>query len=511
MKNAYIIFFAFVLPCQAESVDDVKQPFTLLNAIDTAIEHNTNLLIAKAQIDTQEGTLQVARSFFDPSITANLSGSRDTNFDLRDLGSISGYEGDVDYSAQYGLTLNKPLLLGGNIAFDIQMLREEPIFTGTNVLGYQSEVGVSLNLALLRGGGVDFNSSQIRQSEMEVKATENDLVHAISSVIRDVTQFYWFYLSKLKILDIQENAVKRTQQQLDDTQRLVDRDERPRSDLEQIKALLATRKGDLALLKQAKQRAQQDLAILLGIPFQQFNRLEYLADDFPETQLVDLSEELKLVEMAKDMRWDLQAMHDRIKGSKILLDAAKNGMLPRFDLSLFVGYRGLDVGGSNESAAITAFGERVTGPNASVGLTYEWNFQRNRARGNIVSANAIYQQGLYQRDFLIRSISSEVSLAWNALKRFEIQLNYALSALQSVRLALANEQVKLSRGMATVLDTIVLENQLIDAEKNTIAIQTQFANAIVELRFQSGLLIEQVTDTVRVSLNTVTTPPSVHP
>lgn len=508
-KNQILLCVAFVLQCSAGPSLGNGKPFTLLSAIDTAVEYNTSLLVANAQIDTRSGNLQVERGFFDPAITAAVSGDTSQDFNIKDVFSISGFQGKRADSAQYGISLNKPLLLGGNIAFDVQMLRDDPFFAGTNITGYQSKIGMRLNLALLRGAGIDYNSAQIRQAEQELKATQNDLVHTISAIVRDVTQAYWRYLAAARTLVIQQNAVQRSQRQLDETQRLVDKDERPAADLEQIKALLATRKADFAAVEQAQQRAQQDLGVLLGIPFDQFNTLTQPADDFPETDLNYMTAEPKLVDLAKDMRWDLQALHDRVEGSKILLDAAQNGMLPRLDLSLFTGYRGLDITGS-ERAAVTAYGERIAGPDISVGLNYEWNINRNKARGTILSANAIFQQGLYQQDFLSRTISSEVSLAWNSLNRAKSQLNYAKAAMENLRLAVDNEQKKLSRGMATVLDTIVLENQLIDAEKRYVLAHEQFADSVVELRFQSGLIIEQATDTVQVDRRAVTTPPTIN-
>lgn len=486
------------------------EDFSLLKALDKAVEYNTNLLIANAQIDSQSGKLKVQQSFFDPSITANVAGNRSQDYDIQDVGLVKGFQGDAVDSARYGVSLKKPLLWGGDIGFEAQMVRDNPLFSGTDITSYQSQIGVRLNLALLRGAGVDVNSAQIRQAEQELKATENDLLHTISAIVRDVTQAYWGYLATTKTLAIQQNAVQRSEQQLSDTQLLVERDERPAADLEQIKALLASRKADLASVEQAQQRAKQDLGVLLGIPFMEFSVLTEPADDFPSDDLARITVEPELIDQAKNMRWDLQALNDRIEGSKILSDAAQNGMLPRLDLSLFAGYRGLDITG-NENAAVTAFGNRVAGPDVSVGLTYEWNFYRNQAQGTIQSADALYRQGLFQRDLLMRSISSEVSLAWNALIRAKSQLSYSKEAMERLRVALSNEKKKLSRGMSTVLDTIVLENQLIDAEKRYVAFQQLFANAIVELRFQSGLIVDMAADTLRVDIKAVTVPPGNFP
>ena len=487
-----------------------ERPFTLLTAVDTAIEYNTNLLIAKAQIDTRSGSLQVARGVFDPAIIISTGGSIKKNYDISDVAVVSGFQGETEYNAQYSLSLSKPLLLGGSIAFDVQMLRDDPIFTGANTLGYQSEVAIQLNLALLRGAGTEFNSAQIRQAERELKATQNDLVHILSAIVNDVTKAYWRYRAATKILAIQQEAVQRTEQQLKDMQRLIELDERPSADLNQIVALLAARKVDLAIVEQTQQRTKQDLGVLIGVPFAKFSTLTTPSDYFPISSIDDLSTEVILIEVAKASRFDLVALHERIIASKISLDAAQNGMLPRLDLSLSLGYRGLDITGK-ESAAITAFASRAAGPNVALNLSYQWDINRNQAQGAIVSANAVYQQGLYQQEFLIRSISSEVSLARNALLRTQSQLDNAHSAMKKIQVALADEQKKLNRGMATVLDIIVLESQLLDAEKRYIGVQELFADSIVELRFQSGTIIEQVNSTARVNRVAITTPPTFNP
>ena len=325
------------MSCAATSTLDGDRALTLVKAIDIAVEHNTDKLIAEAQMQSQSGSLQVQRSFFAPSIRAGMNGSRSQNYDVSDIVSVSGYRGEAVDSAQYAVSLSKPLLLGGSISIDAQMIRDDPIFTGARYHGYQSEIGLRLNLALLRGAGTDVNSAQIRQAEQEVRATQDDFLHTLSAIVRDVSQAYWNYVAATRTLTIQNNAIERTQRQLDDTQLLVEWDERPAADLEQIKALLESRRVDLAAAEQSWQRAQQDLGLLMGIPFVQFSNLSQPADDFPEDVFDGLTLESKLIELAKDTRWDLQALNERIEGSKILLDAAQNGMLPRLDLSLFAG------------------------------------------------------------------------------------------------------------------------------------------------------------------------------
>jgi outer membrane protein len=481
---------------------------TLVGAIETALRHNTDLLVARSQVTNRRGALQSAEGVFDPSLSLALSDSRVNDFDLRDeIGvSISGYSGTTTITDQYAGALSKPLRFGGDISVSVDMTRTDPLIG--NVGGYQGNLGVTLNVNLLRGSGTDVNTGAIRRAEKELEATRYDLVRAASATVRDVALAYWRYLTASRSLSIRREAEERARQQLDEMKELVARDERPSADLEQLYASAASRTLDRVAAEQNLLEARQRLGLLLGIPFEELAALDEPVDDFPPSIDGRLQPVVELITMAGQNRRDLRAARMRVEGARIFLNTERDALKPRLDLSLGVSYKGLDVPGSG-SSWVDSYGKRNEGLDTGVSLTYEWTFDQNDAKGRVSSASAVHQQGLYRLQLLTRSIDSEIDLAWNALQRAASQLEQGRSAMERLRTALNNERKKLRLGMATVLDTVVVEAQYTDAQLRYVSLYEIYADALVELRHRAGLLVQGDTSSYRVDYASITTAPTV--
>jgi outer membrane protein TolC len=92
---------------------------------------------------------------------------------------------------------------------------------------------------------------------------------------------------------------------------------------------------------------------------------------------------------------------------------------------------------------------------------------------------------------LQRNIELNISNALNNLNNSVLVLEKAKEALDSYKEAFNNEQVKFQTGLTTILSLILFQERLTSSELQYLQAYQQFANAIVNLRHETGTLILQ--------------------
>ena len=124
-------------------------------------------------------------------------------------------------------------------------------------------------------------------------------------------------------------------------------------------------------------------------------------------------------------------------------------------------------------------------------MTFTFPVNNNLAKGNYAKSLVALNDQKISNDNLQRNIELNISNAINTLDNSVVVLERAKEALNSYKDAFNNEQVKLQAGLTTILNVILFQERLTSSELEYLQAYQQFANAIINLRHETGTLISQ--------------------
>jgi outer membrane protein TolC len=147
---------------------------------------------------------------------------------------------------------------------------------------------------------------------------------------------------------------------------------------------------------------------------------------------------------------------------------------------------------------------RPSGPNFTLGLGWSFSRENNSALGRLARSRSQLTQARIETGDLARTIQSNVAVAYDALRRSVEKLAAAREAAAAYRGAV-QDQADLARlGVATILDLINTEDRLTNALLDELGAEQNYALAVTQLRYQTGLLLNAQDD---VDMTTLTTMP----
>ena len=186
-------------------------------------------------------------------------------------------------------------------------------------------------------------------------------------------------------------------------------------------------------------------------------------------------------------RADLASANRQREAAQVLSRAARLGRRHRLDLSIGVGYTGLD-GGTGARQFVSPVVTNVNGLNASASLRYDLPVGNRRERGAHAQAEATVTAALLGERDLMRQIALDVDLAYQELTAYREALSLVEQAVAYHRQALASERARFEQGFSTLFNVLLFQDRLTLAEANRIAAHLRVAQSLAQLRFETGLL-----------------------
>lgn len=473
-----------VVGCGGAGGHAQAQQVRLQDVVRIALADNPSLHIQQAGVRGREGAWQALLGQFDPQVTVALASSRD-HTPLLSAGQFSNVTTDA---STYSLGFQKQFRSGLTITPGVQMVRRgEALGSTLNSV----EVGVQLRMPLLRDRGVAANAAGERAAYHTYEASRLDLSQTRADVVLQAVLAYWSYLASWRTRAAYSESEARARTLLDETKVLIEAEEQPAADLKQLEANLAAKTAQRIAAEQRQFEAGQQVGLIMGLPFEQMRTMGEPTEVFPriDEQLLEqivLAE--RYIDLARRRRPDLSAAQRREQAAQGLLRAARNDLKPRLDLRLDLGYAGLDAGAAFEQY-LTPLGSHVGGLNLGATLSYSLPVGNRTARGGVAQQASTYGQQITLTQDLDRVIHSSVLVALKALERSIYELKSAEAAVALYRTAIANEKKKFQMGLATLLDVINVEDRLTDVMLSHVAGQQRYANALVQIRYETGTLV----------------------
>ena len=462
------------------------QGLSLEEAIGVTLEDGADIRLAAEQVKLGEGDLLAAQGAFDAALTTDVTRSHVEETDLGSAGLADAFAVTTDQT-DYVLGVGKQFRTGLTVRPEI-VARQSKLTGLSSPPTSTTSVDLRLGAPLLanRWGKIVRSTEEAAKAGYEADRLGFDHQRALS--VLDAAAAYWNYLGAHRELEVLRSAEKRAQVLVEETRQLVDAEERPAADLNQVLGNAASKRIDRIQGEQRLTEARSRLGIVMGIPASAIPLLPAPSTDFPEPRPFEVDAIVqRLVQQALGRRADLRAARQSERSAELAAAAAEDDLKPTLDLSLSVGYSGLD-GGVGADGFFGSVHRNVPGVTAFLELSYRLQVDNAAARGLALQRQALDRQQQISRDDLERTIQAAVEVAAEDVMRSARADDEAQGAVDLNRKTVENEKLKNRLGLSTLFDVIFAEDRLTSSLLASVDTRLSFAVALARLRFETGAL-----------------------
>ena len=493
------LYFALGYACSQTPTPPTSstRPIGLVDAVESALKKHPLLQIQGAQVDISRAVKQQASGRFDTFVDwvgnqsrINTPLTADQRLQAQQAGILTGNQGSN--LTNYSLNAQKLTRSGISIGPVVELNRATDNLvrnTGIN----QSRVAFQVVLPLLRNRGRDAVTAQERAAEFGISASLYDFSHTASQLITSTAVAYWDYVAALKNLEVLRGSEARGQALVDTVRYLIDADQLPRNDINDVTANLADRTTNRVAAEQQVIQARQNLALAMGVGVDEIENVGLPTDDFPGSAndiplSVTPSSLDYYIQQALARRGDYLSSRMQQRSSGALLVGAKNQLLPQLNLEISTGYSGLDEGRRPDRLLYSPF-VGVQGADAVAGLRYSFPVQNNFARGQAAQAAAVLRQSELRQSETARNIASNVVVTAMAMNNSILRLQNASQTVAAFESALAGEREKLRLGVGSLVDILTIEDRLTTALSSLVQANLFRMSSLAQFRFATGTFL----------------------
>lgn len=449
-----ISMMLFILPCA-----EAKGPLTLSlqEAIFLAVRSNPNVQVSKLNFEAQKFNLYVEKWQFAPHYSFQASAI-----------AGNGTNNQNSLTVQPGISLLTPI--GTQLTF-----------TSNNQIGQQSNLGLSLQVMqpLMRGFGraiVETALNNAKDSEVIARLNvEGTLRNTVSAVINA----YLDVVSASRTIKIDEDAVKRAEQSVEQTKLFIQAGHKAGNELITVQANVAMAKTQLENDKNALQQAQYALLTAIGVDPN--TEVKFTSLNVPvliSKYHLPLLSRVKQLTLDNDIQYqtDQITLHGSTKRSVLI--AEDNS---RWQLNLTAT---ANVGNNGQGGVLNVFNPEYR--NESVGLSLQIPINDQLSKQAVMNAKIALKEaelGLMQEKW--NKETSAIN-GWNLVNSADHALRYANDAEE---LQEKTYQVSYQKYLHGLIDSLALQSaqlQLIQTQQTLLSAQISYIKALVNLDLLTG-------------------------
>ncbi len=463
-----------------------------LKAVRVTLDLSPQILFQKAAVQGSAGTVQVTQGAFDTTITGSIApnASRNERYiqskpapganPVAFPNPLAARSGVINYELGLQKTLENGIVINPNVSFSQSTNTDfDHQYNDTN----QGTVNFTVTIPLAKGGGTLANKAPEIAARYDLLASVLQLRFISAQSLLNTIQAYWACKAAEETYQLQVEAVESADRLVTISAALIQADERAPDQLPQI---LAERGNSIANRTQAESSliiARQNLAVEMGFSAASLPVAPLVADEFPqppETEHYPAAD--KLIASALLLRDDLRGVRETVKSQKVLMDAAYLNLRPTVNLQLAASYVPLQ---SRTNLTNTH------GNTWEVGalLSLNWPVENNTAIGLYIQSQSSFQNSQITVESTEMAVESSVITALAQLKAAAVNVKVYRDSVRWYQQALAAQEKLFQLGQATLVDTITIRQNLINAELSYITAQQSYAVSLTQLRFATGTLI----------------------
>jgi outer membrane protein TolC len=437
-------------------------------------------------------------SGFDPAISATEIVEAEAAFDATYFLNITNDKGDVPspspelsgtnteaFNLTTGFAKLLPTGLQATTYYSWTRRASDSIFQALNPAHFNQLV-FELRQPLLRGFGIDFNRTQINTSKNNRLITVQQFKAEVRDRLRDVEQAYWFLLQARRNVTVTARLLSSFEQIYDFLKM------RGEYDAYAVQlALTASRveaiKSQFYEIINRVYDTEDQLKALMNDPDIPLSRsIELIPTNMPIQDGI-IVDPIGEVQTALEHREELKQAELQVENARIFLGAAKNQLMPRFDLTFRYTVDGL--GGHADDAFDDVTRHDFT--EYFVGVEFEYPLgnraaesRHKRARHQLSKAEAAVQQ-------VLEAIILEVNVA---VRDLQTQYNRMLPSYLSV--VAAEDDVKARIARQEKKDPLTLEAELgarqslAGSRAELLQVMVGYSTSITNLEGAKGTLLD---------------------
>jgi outer membrane protein len=500
MKGSYFFLvsvFVFFNDLSGQS----KIKCSLIEISSLAFSKSPDIKRTYYSIQDAEANFQVQNSMFDFGLNSGLSFQnskynlfnadprnqyidqflRDNSFDIS-LGLQRKFRSSqtVEFNLKYGYN---------NSNFPFNNFNE---FVGSFYGNHSSVINFGLTQPLLKGMGKSIATIGEKVSTLYIDRSKYNYDFKNSYEILQIGMAYWDYYTSYKSLDVYIKNESRVRNVLEITKELIKADKKPLGDLAQVNADLINQERQTAIAKQNLYNSRLNLGRAIGLSDDESQQLDLPTDNFPivtETGYTKNIDKSAFIKIARENRGDLKAVKKDFEAAELQLKLSENNKKPQLDLTGFAFYGSASEGNGVDKTFASFSNNQGQNIGGGAKLTFSFPLNNNLAKGNYSKNKIALNDQLVVKENTERNIDLNINLAINNIQNSVLILEKAKESLSFYQEAFNNEQIKFQTGLTTLLNLILFQERLTFSELEYLNAQQQFANAIINLRHETGTLI----------------------
>jgi outer membrane protein TolC len=461
--------------------EDGRIALSLEQAVFFALQRNRELQVER-YTPLLTGTFeQIERGVFDPEFFSEIQYSEETASETsRSTEESFSVEGN-DIEAVAGLRQQLPsgTSVEASVGYGDSTSNRTPDQQDTRL-------GLSVTQSLLRGYGAAVNLVAVRQAQLETQASLYEFRGFLEALLSEVEIAYWRYVLASEGLTIFEQSLAVAKKQLGEVESQIEVGVIPRNSAAAAKAEVARR--EQALLEGRSRHIERRLRLLRLLNVTDNAHFQLLIDPTSQprmetTALGDLDERL---ELALQLRPDLNEARLRQKRLSLEVVRTRNGLLPKLDVFI-------DLGKTGYAESFSRSWSNISEENYDllVGIEFSSYLGNRAAEGKQFAARASRDQAMAAIENLENMVQLDVRLAANEIERTHQQIEASRVTREMEEQTLTAEQERFSVGDTTSLLVAQAQRDLLVSRLAEIEAIVEYRIALVNLFLVEGSLLER--------------------
>jgi len=317
-------------PATFGGLDEPVVNLSLEEAITRALHHSLAIKVEAYNPGIREAQITEAIAAFDPVLFGQ------SQWSLVDEPNVTTASFSHETTFQNTVGIKKSLASGGTIQAttgdNYQDIQNTTLPVSPDP-SHTADIGLALSQPLLRGFGESYNRASIYLAQRDSRIALNVFRRQVITSLDDVEEAYLALVQARAIVDIQIRLLQATKETYAQVQQRLNIDA-TEVNVAQTKAALESRNADLIRARTNVRNASDKLKALINDPALDLRgNLLINPTDKPVAEPISLNVAEQL-DIALRQRGEMQEARLTIEKADIVLDVAKNDLLPKFDLTM---------------------------------------------------------------------------------------------------------------------------------------------------------------------------------
>jgi outer membrane protein TolC len=350
----------------------------------------------------------------------------------------------------------------------------------------QTRVGLTLTQALLKGGSPSANLARIQQAQADTLATQYQLRGFTQTLVAQIESLYWDYYLFKRQLEILEESVRLSEQQLHEIEERVEVGQIAETQLPAPRAELALRRQALIDARSTFEKLR--LRFLQQLNPQSAEGWQRMIEivDIPTLPPPFTGKVEEHVQLALRHRPDLNEARMQLRSGEFQVVQTRNGLLPALNVFMTLGGSGY---AGSFSDSVDSLGEGDYW-DAGVGLRLDFPVGNRQSRALHLQSTTARDQRELALQNLEQLAELDVRSAFMEVKRAEEQISAtaATRSLQEAALRAERENFLVGKSTATLLSRA--QRDLVSSQIEEVRSVVNLRKALIDLYRQDGTLLE---------------------